>query len=701
MKWSDLSMAERAKYIKLGVQSGITNLNNIRNIYNSFAEGGQYSAGKMVNTLYESAAEVESLGEPEHHYDFTQSEEWANAHGYYPDERGHRDDRVKKPAHPTHPSKGKWNGLNEFQLTDLGMEDPNYIMFGMADGDQDPQAILTYKGAIVLPEITVTPKGNYIHNSYDNLNIRLKKYAKGITVTPNNKFGGGGKKKNYRIARLNSSGKPVIDYSIPAFNSEEEMDSYIKNNNLQQVFVEELPELVVKHPDLIAKEQAQEANWTDRDKERYARMMESTGWKADTDFADKAIEAEQRARNINQGAVLGQLASGLNVLSPSQQFGAIVDWAQGEKGYWEGIGGGNSGFFTDEYAKEHPIVSTIGNMIADGIVLNNINKGINVFNKNNVKEFTPTQTTARLRQDSGNFEVGQTTTLEKLLSREKLDNIKSFMTEDVAPRLKNAMSDEARYITPEEKELIDLEPSINTIFNNIYKNGESTYAKDIKDWVENTPVSIIAPSDKYRGFADLEKNIIKIPINEIKNINTLDQTIVHELEHLQRSKLQDFISSNTTLERMINYDNNNIQSRIGKNENGIYIDRINRGNLTYTPEETNILDNAYRFSDDYLLKNNLTPILEKGATNRELRYKLSEMYHAKGEELNKIINTMHYGNLINILGSINGYGRNFVNWFNNLSLEKQDEIISNIRKSLQYVGSAGLGIAALDNINSK
>ena len=39
-KWNDLSMAERAKYIQLGVQSGITNLSNIRNIYNSFAEGG-------------------------------------------------------------------------------------------------------------------------------------------------------------------------------------------------------------------------------------------------------------------------------------------------------------------------------------------------------------------------------------------------------------------------------------------------------------------------------------------------------------------------------------------------------------------------------------------------------------------------------------------------------------------------------------
>lgn len=175
-----------------------------------------------------------------------------------------------------------------------------------------------------------------------------------------------GKKKIYRIARLNNSGKPVIDYNIPAFNSEEEIDSYIKNNNLGQVFVEELPELVVKHPNLIAKEQEQEANWTDEDKERYARIRANSGWSDSSKItAENAIKAEQRARNITPGAVLGQLASGLNVLSPSQQFGAIVDWAQGEKGYWEGIGGGNSGFFTDEYAKEHPIWTLIGNGAID------------------------------------------------------------------------------------------------------------------------------------------------------------------------------------------------------------------------------------------------------------------------------------------------------------------------------------------------
>lgn len=195
---------------------------------------------------------------------------------------------------------------------------------------------------------------------------------------------GGPTKKQYRIGHLNDQGQVVVDYNVPTFNTSEEIDNYIKNTGLQQIFVENLPELVVKYPDLIKKKQEQEANWTDRDRERYARMMESTGWRADTDFADKAIEAEQRARNINQGAVLGQLASGLNVLSPSQQFGAIVDWAQGEKGYWEGIGGGNSGFFTDEYAKEHPIITSTGNALADVAITAGIGKGIGGIQPQNI-----------------------------------------------------------------------------------------------------------------------------------------------------------------------------------------------------------------------------------------------------------------------------------------------------------------------------
>lgn len=138
-----------------------------------------YSAGALVDAIYSTFKREKYLGKPSHNYDFTISEEEADKLGYYPDERGHRDDRVKKPTHPTHPSRGKWKSFEEFELTDRGMENPNYTLFGLNDGGQDPQAVMTYNGGIVLPEITVTPKGSYIMNPYDNIKI----FDKGGSLT--------------------------------------------------------------------------------------------------------------------------------------------------------------------------------------------------------------------------------------------------------------------------------------------------------------------------------------------------------------------------------------------------------------------------------------------------------------------------------------------------------------------------------------
>lgn len=240
--WNDLSMADRAKYIKLAVQNKVTSLSDIIDTYNIYAEGGPYSAGNMVATIKRSTEKEEDLGKPKHNYDFTQSDKWADAHGYYPDERGHRDDRVKKPAHPTHPSKGKWNGLNEFQLTDLGMKDPNYIMFGMADGGQDPQATLTYKDAVVLPEITVTPRGNYIHNSYDNRNIHLNTKRNFFY----NIFDEGGyttpwlNKLYYQLIGTNTYEAPTLkDAIFQAYKNEDKGNPIIWNGNVYKAELNE------------------------------------------------------------------------------------------------------------------------------------------------------------------------------------------------------------------------------------------------------------------------------------------------------------------------------------------------------------------------------------------------------------------------------------------------------------------------------
>lgn len=49
MSWDKLSMADRAAYIKLGVENGITDLNTIRSIYNKYAEGGDLESSKPKN----------------------------------------------------------------------------------------------------------------------------------------------------------------------------------------------------------------------------------------------------------------------------------------------------------------------------------------------------------------------------------------------------------------------------------------------------------------------------------------------------------------------------------------------------------------------------------------------------------------------------------------------------------------------------
>ena len=108
-----------------------------------------------------------------------------------PDSRGHYSDKVKLSNHPTHPSRGKFNKSGtKFYLTDFGMQNPNLTLFGTADGNQDGQTTMIYKGGVVLPEITVTPKqGRYVDNTYDQIKIypnTIKKHQQGGPFQINN-----------------------------------------------------------------------------------------------------------------------------------------------------------------------------------------------------------------------------------------------------------------------------------------------------------------------------------------------------------------------------------------------------------------------------------------------------------------------------------------------------------------------------------
>lgn len=92
--------------------------------------------------------------------------------GYYRDEvSGHRDDAVKLSDHPSHGSRGTFkdiDGYHIFDLTDKGANDVNYTISGLIDNGDD-HVIPIYNGSYMLPEVTVTPDGNYVHDTYNNL----------------------------------------------------------------------------------------------------------------------------------------------------------------------------------------------------------------------------------------------------------------------------------------------------------------------------------------------------------------------------------------------------------------------------------------------------------------------------------------------------------------------------------------------------
>ena len=58
MSWNDLSMKDKASYIRMGVENGITDLDTIREVYNKFAEGGDLHGDGGDKPRYKSSSNI-------------------------------------------------------------------------------------------------------------------------------------------------------------------------------------------------------------------------------------------------------------------------------------------------------------------------------------------------------------------------------------------------------------------------------------------------------------------------------------------------------------------------------------------------------------------------------------------------------------------------------------------------------------------
>lgn len=130
------------------------------------------------NKVYDQLNNTYRYNGPNPHYDrnyTTMSSEEADRLGYIQDDRGHRDDRVKSIQHPSHPYRGTFEN-NTYELSEFGMNDPNYSIFGLADNG-DGNVNVTYKGISVLPEVTISPNNVFIYDSYNNIIYSPRKFG--------------------------------------------------------------------------------------------------------------------------------------------------------------------------------------------------------------------------------------------------------------------------------------------------------------------------------------------------------------------------------------------------------------------------------------------------------------------------------------------------------------------------------------------
>lgn len=172
--WKDLSMLERAAFIKLGVDNGVYDINEIRDSYNEYKDGGPIRSYKDWSSKLSSY-----WGEDinKHDYDYEKyyndnpdaAYEQLNSilnggHGHFPD--GGTSGTYKKLSHPTYPDLGEKSWSNNdtiFHLSErqaFGDSDKILDYLG-SDLDYNRGGTkVMYKDGYMLPSITVTPKGS-------------------------------------------------------------------------------------------------------------------------------------------------------------------------------------------------------------------------------------------------------------------------------------------------------------------------------------------------------------------------------------------------------------------------------------------------------------------------------------------------------------------------------------------------------------
>lgn len=195
MSWNDLSMKDKASYIRMGVENGITDLDTVREVYNKFADGGPIKKSyKDFSTRLSKAWNNQDLSQDDYDYQKYYNDDPEEAYrqlmsiekggqGHFPD--GGKSGTYKTSNHPTYPDLGANSWLNNDRIFNISARQANQGLNNIRDEINTDRILdyldsdlkynngatkVMYDGAYQLPSVTVTPNGNYTELVPNELN---------------------------------------------------------------------------------------------------------------------------------------------------------------------------------------------------------------------------------------------------------------------------------------------------------------------------------------------------------------------------------------------------------------------------------------------------------------------------------------------------------------------------------------------------
>ncbi len=676
MSWNELSLKDKADYIKESVNNGIYNLSDIRNRYNIYANGG-YKPSESIKkriTNWEGSSMRTNRSFQAEANDFNRvipssirsklSQQQLDALYSYGYNVGMGN--LKKRVLPTLTNYVQGKASNEDVQKSMWASKDNELR-GLTTRRNIERSLFGGKYQTVFTGTGGTPH-NYGYTATTNRNSsnpyqiqneewQGKNYLdayKGLQLSMNNIMG---KTKETDIDDLFSPGTGQIismdnllsignnnvtpvqpDYSyakslLSDFDSDLNSNMFDEGGNLNFIDADNRRSNVLLHVEDGNLYDSAGNNYTQSYlDEEHVPIIKGTMPRNTRQYYDPNTTLE----------FINAAIAPISNFSPSNIVGSIREARDYNTFMNSFMNQDNTGFFTREYAEEHPYISTLGNLGGDILAGATLNKGINIIRSNNLNSVKSIENT-----------------------RSKWNNIwNNLFAKSKGKKLSNILFKDSNTIKLDDDIYINKIPVTANI------NSLGRYSD----------IGIVGSHNVNNYYNAVEKPLI----NDIFNVNK-DKHILSKLSYLPNSNIKGFYNNSTGSH--INLNANSIKGELRNIPSTIVHEDVSHGTDYLYKRDYRPLTNVFEYG--------INPWYENRATMNQVRYKLFE----DGMNVNDVIDKAQNLNdkqIIDLFASMNGYGRRIQQHYNSLNIQGKNQLIKDIKNSFLFP-AIGAGVVLTNN----